>query len=305
MNISAEYGSRSVDELVVSRKKLTGTVLIEEYNKIKEQLVVSLADQQLAFITDMWSDQYTQRSFICLSAHYIIDSFDLKVAVLGVKEFQNDKKTAVNILQHVKDILDEYGLQNKFKSSAIVTDNGANVVAAFSKYKRISCACHNLNLVMDDVMEKNPVDEIKCLIENSKKLVKYFKHSELNHKLSKSLKQEVKTRWNSTYIMLNSIREVQKEIQSLLLSKNEIKRISDIDFTLMENLLTFLKPFKDCSEKLSSEKEPTMHIYALWYEKLKTSCKPEIFDSVVVKQIKEKTLNSLEKRFQPSTIHLV
>lgn len=94
----------------------------------------------------------------------------------------------------MKYILLEYNLESSLRSSVIVTDNGANVVAAFNTYKRLSCACHNLNLVMDDVLEKNPVEEIKTLLEKSKNLVKYFKRSELNKKLSKSLKQDIKTR---------------------------------------------------------------------------------------------------------------
>jgi hypothetical protein len=42
-------------------------------------------------------------------------------------------------------------------------------------------------------------------IKECKSLVTYFKHSSLNSKLGKSLKQEVETRWNSKLEMLESI----------------------------------------------------------------------------------------------------
>lgn len=106
--------------------------------------------------------------------------------------------------------------------------------------------------------------------------------------------------------MLESIWEVQEEIKMLLLTKNQLHRIADIDFTLMECFISFLKPFKDCSDKLSSETEPTIHIYALWYEKLKKIVKLKcMYEMYVMEHVKEKTLNSLEKRFQPTSVHLV
>lgn len=158
---------------------------------------------------------------------------------------------------------------------------------------------------MDDVFEKNPIPEICELIEASKKLVKYFKHSELNKKLTKSLKQHIKTRWNSIYIMLQSIFDVQNEVKTLLLNKNELNRISKIDFDLLSQLLDFLKLFKECSEKFSSEKTPTIHIYVLWYDKLKNNCKQKMLDSIIILQLKTKTLQSIERRLSPTDIHYV
>ena len=142
---------------------------------------------------------------------------------------------------------------------------GKNIVSALKLYKRLACACHNLNLVMDDIIEKHPSLEIQTLVECSKKLVQYFKQSGLNSKLSKTLKQDVRTRWNSRYIMLHNIFEVKEEVKSLLLAKNELSRIAILEITLLENLITFLKDFKEFSEKLSSDKEPTMHIYPLFF----------------------------------------
>ena len=64
-----------------------------------------------------------------------------------------------------------------------MTDNGKNIVSALKLHKRLACACHNLNLVMDDIIEKHPSLEIQTLVECSKKLVQYFKQSGLNSKV--------------------------------------------------------------------------------------------------------------------------
>lgn len=251
----------------------------------------------------MWTDEYTQKSFLTLTAHYITDDFKLKTNVLGTREFLLGKKTGTNIYSFCEEILRDFKIENKIATSVIVTDNGANVVAAFRNYKRLSCACHNLNLVMADVLEKGEIPELTDLIDASKKLVSYFKHSELNNRLSKSLKQHVKTRWNSLYIMLSSIIEMRQEIQQLLIERNELHKMSLINSNLLENLIEFLTPFKCCSENLSSELYPTIHEYVLWYKKLIKQCEANMSDSEVIIDLKRNTQEALNKRFHPSSLH--
>lgn len=216
-----------------------------------------------------------------------------------------DTKTAENILKTTQHILQEYEIEEKLSEGVMVTDNGSNVVAAFKNYSRQSCACHNINLVMSDLFEKSNFDDIKTLVEACKKLVCYFKHSQLNSKLSKTLKQQVKTRWNSIYTMISSIIEMKTEIQSLLLEKNEIYRISSIDFNILSNLLAFLEHFKNCSEQMSADLVPTLHEYILWFEKLKKICNDDPLDDGFMKNIKSKVKESLISRCEPTTLHFV
>ncbi|KAM8712138.1 hypothetical protein ACLKA7_012633 [Drosophila subpalustris] len=86
INVGAEFGTQSFLDLVVSRKCLSTRVMIEEYDKLKKQIMADVADQNVAFTTDMWTDEHTQRSFISLSAHYINNKFELKVSLLGEPE---------------------------------------------------------------------------------------------------------------------------------------------------------------------------------------------------------------------------
>ncbi|KAM8704169.1 hypothetical protein ACLKA7_008721 [Drosophila subpalustris] len=64
INVGAEFGTQSFLDLVVSRKCLSTRVMIEEYDKLKKQIMADVADQNVAFTTDMWTDEHTQRSFI-------------------------------------------------------------------------------------------------------------------------------------------------------------------------------------------------------------------------------------------------
>lgn len=69
INIGADFGRHNFAEIFALRKKLSGTIMVDEYNKLKDQLHKDVTGQHLAITTDMWTDEYTQRSFISLSAH--------------------------------------------------------------------------------------------------------------------------------------------------------------------------------------------------------------------------------------------
>lgn len=140
------YGKQDFADLVTSRKALSSTIMNREYESLKSEVRSKIKGQQLAFTTDIKTDDYTQRNFISLTAHYVDESFKLQVALPGIKEFTDDKKTGENILNNVKEILVEYSLDSNIDKCIFVTDNGANVVAAFKSYKRLSCACHKVNL---------------------------------------------------------------------------------------------------------------------------------------------------------------
>jgi transcription termination factor NusB len=88
--------------------------------------------------------------------------------------------------------------------------------------------------------ENSPVMDI---IKDCKSLVTYFKHSSLNSKLEKSLKQETETRWNSKLEMLESIYDQFEEISELLSDKDEFSRIENIDKNILQILIDFLKNF--------------------------------------------------------------
>lgn len=68
------------------------------------------------------------------------------------------------------------------KDIVVVTDNGSNVVAAFKDYTRLSCAGHNINLILkytfDHLDVKNPQHSpVISLFQDAKTLVTHFKRA--------------------------------------------------------------------------------------------------------------------------------
>ena len=105
----------------------------------------------------------------------------------------DDKHTAEYIRNFVADILLEFDLQKE--GNVFVTDNAANMNAAFHEETWIGCAGHNLNLVLShapssgDDPESSLSDEVATLIATCKELVTLAKRTNVNRQLDATLKQ--------------------------------------------------------------------------------------------------------------------
>ncbi len=106
----------------------------------------------------------------------------------------------------------------------------------------------------------------------------------MNSKLSKSLKQEVPTRWNSKLTMLSSISDMYEELEPLLTEKKEIKRLYNIDTDLKE-VVSLLGPFDKATQILSSQLKPSLHLVEPTYQTLLDHLKPSLSDSDPIKLV--------------------
>lgn len=140
------------------------------------------------------------------------------------------------------------------KNLVFVTDRGATIVAALRGFRRLNCSAHILDVVLSHafstaVMYKAP--EVGQLLKDVQKLFTYFKHSGLQVKLSKSLKQSGETRWN--FEMLDSVPQLYDDIATILLDNKQYDKVVCIIKNTLKTLVTFLKLFKDATDDLESD----------------------------------------------------
>lgn len=128
--------------------------------------------------------------------------------------------------------------------------NGSNMVDIF--FNQLPCQCHKLNLFVDWTLNERNLPTPEAIIKkaengktfeakklfnlqthcpNTKKnlddvksLVEYYKQSALNSKLSRTLKQDVETRWDSELNMLESYVAVKPEVEAMLLENRQFER---------------------------------------------------------------------------------
>ena len=149
---------------------------------------------------------------------------------------------------------------------AVVT--GANIVKAiedFTPFRQILSFAHTFNLAVTDALKNS--SNLSVLLEKCRKIVTYFKKSgPASAKLTllsgnstqKKLKQEVATRWNSSFFMLQSLLDLQQPVNdALVLLKPELK-LEDVDWVVISEILSVLAPFEEITRDLSSQYYPSV-----------------------------------------------
>ena len=243
-----------------------------------------------------------------MTGHCLNENFALSSFVFGTKEF-DDVKTGENIRSFIlnnilKDYLSTAEAEDFLMSSVIVTDNGANIVKALKSYKRLPCMCHNINLLVEGLIKDFPTN-IRNTIAEVKALVTFFKHSGLNSRLTKTLKQDVSTRWNSLYLMIESFNDMFDELEHILYERKDLFRLQGIDMTIIKILLQFLNIFKEASERLSAAKSPTINEIYVWRKKIEAHCELTSLDSSVLKQLKHSVMTNLDMRMSIDNLHKI
>lgn len=164
----------------------------------------------------------------------------------------------------MKDITDYWRITQKVHCG--ISDSANNIKRALrlNQWNHLACFAHTINLIVAASIDKDP--ELVELIQKIKKIVTFFHHSTKamdrlhvnqnrlnlpNHKLI----QQVDTRWNSVYYMLERYLEQHEAIRTTLclLDKNEIIIPSDSNVILRE-AVQILAPFEAVTREISSEK---------------------------------------------------
>lgn len=105
-----------------------------------------------------------------------------------------------------------------------------------------------------------------------------LKQSGLASQLPHGVCQEVCTRWNLKLTIIKSVLTQYDEIEGLLDSRGNLL-LEDINKTLLMEVVGFLEPFKEASEKLERDKVVTLPLVLMYYAKLKKNLTTALTDS--------------------------
>ncbi len=218
---------------------------------LRSSLSASLQDafriSRVSFTSDMWTDEYKQRPFITITAHWIDSMWTLQSRIISTEEFDaTQKKTGANIRSSISAILSSYDITpEQISRSVFTTDCGSNMILALREDDRLDCIAHILNTILRNTFDekKNCPPSVTRLLDAVKGLVRFMKKSSFHNQLSKSLIQSCDTRWNSVYHMLQSVLDRFDEVQTLILKQAaaEIRRVAAIDISLLKELVPFLQ----------------------------------------------------------------
>ncbi|CAG5000632.1 unnamed protein product [Parnassius apollo] len=249
-----------------SRQRIRYDLMPELYQCAKLQLASMLENiKNLALTADMWSNQ-NMDCFLTVTIHFFNQNI-LKSYVLTTCDVPTSH-TGENLAEIMTDLLTEWKILGKI--SAIVTDNGTNMVKMCNLLgiRHMPCFAHTLNLTLDDSMKLSQVEDItnKC-----KAIVKFFKKSSVGWRALKlaqkernpdstplKLIQEVSTRWNSTFYMMKRILQLS-DILALVCRKLDQAPdyLTASEEEAGREVINILEIFEEATKLVSADQYPT------------------------------------------------
>lgn len=203
---------------------------------------------------------------------------------------------SVTLCKFIGKALTDYGITEKTVS--ITTDSASNNILAISQmmsnvdlnksnkfgFFHMRCFAHILHNSLKDALTRiNPALEtlrsiIKDLKKSTKKTECFMKMQLelLNHDESDNLVfasplkllNEVQTRWNSTYTMLERALVLQEAISGAIYDFDDFRHYEEPDWEKISKLIRLLKPIEELTRRLSSENVPSLSLLRVFVPKI-------------------------------------
>ena len=247
-----------------SRSTITRSLLPRKYDDVRRAVKAELCQvTYVALTTDLWTSNQTL-GYITVTCHFINEAWELCSRVLDTLNVDKDH-TAVNLSEELQKIAEEWGIDGKV--CCIVTDNARNIVAAVNLlgWRHLPCFAHTLNLIVQDSVQGD--SEVSRLQQKCKDIVTFFhRSSKATEKLLSlpsqtdtdtkhlKLKQDVETRWNSTFYMMQQIIQLNEVVTTALclLGKNHLC-LNPSEREVIAQVVSLLRPCEKATREMSGD----------------------------------------------------
>lgn len=289
---------------VPSRKQLSTKLLPQLYDFYLKK-VKTLLDAVLyvALTTDIWTAD-TNVAYICVTAHFVHDNEMYNISLKTMELIQDH--TAENLAAVLKNICDEFNISHKI--SIVVSDNGANIKKAVQLLNKHHhpCVAHTLNLTVNESIKDS--ENVAQILAKCRDLVAHFKRStksaEILRNVQKQMnlpelkvKQDVITRWNSAYQMIERLLEIKIPLSAALASISQPPQaLESTDWDVVKDCAVILKPLEEITIELSGHKYPTMSMIVPLVRGLQMMLKSMQMNTEPGKIIQRKLVDSISRR---------
>ena len=236
---------------IPSRRFFTENMISDLHQKVRQAIQQQINEATLiSFTTDSWTAEHTTQSYMSLTAHWIDVNFQRKSAILHC-EALDSRRTADHLADLLMSMLTAWNITSD-RCHVILRDNAVNIAKACLITGLLSCGCfaHTLQLTINDSLFAQQA--VNDAITIARKIVTHFKHSssgtsklhELQNELglpAHQLIQDIQTRWNSTYYMLQRLAEQKRAIN---IYSTETEAVSTLSNGLLSKLSSLCLPEK-------------------------------------------------------------
>ncbi|XP_032835197.2 zinc finger BED domain-containing protein 4-like [Petromyzon marinus] len=227
------------------------TLMPATYDKLVKHVTNLLQEATwISFTTDGWSNPTKSCSLLSFTDHFIHDAVWPKV-ILSVTVLEQDHD-GTYLASKLCEAMTKWEIAEKIHVG--VRDNAANMKLAMrlAGVTDIGCMSHTLQLVLHDALFTQT--SVEVVIKKARKIVTHLKHSEqaCRHLVEQqqtvkspehSLLQDVETRWNGMYLMLERLVEQRKAVNLYSVQRSGIDSFSLAEWELAARVVKILKPF--------------------------------------------------------------
>ena len=254
-------------------RNTTGADCLKAFIEVRKNLITEIGQlgSTMSFTSDLWSGN-NNLGYIAVTASYIDSSWILhkKIIAFRLLEYPHN---ANQIFQCINGVFREFDIVDKVFS--ITFDNHTANTAAIDLFQRnlptphagtlfhMRCVCHIINLVVQDGLmhigaHLDKIRDAIHFISSSQPRTQEFEGlcASFNVKPRK-MKTDIKTRWNSTYLMLKSCVKHVDVITSYVNAKYGGCCLSQGDWNIAFEYMKFLKVFYAATCACSGSYYPT------------------------------------------------
>ncbi|KAG7548602.1 Ribonuclease H-like superfamily [Arabidopsis suecica] len=276
-------------------RKTCSQDIVGMYLEEKEALktLFRVEKQRVSLTTDIWTCPITSFNYMVITGHWVNTEWELQKRILSFKVITDHKGDT--IAGQLLDCLEEWGIEKVY---TITVDNARNNDKALDAFKEafkliglqalvkdgkfihMRCCAHILNLIVGDGLKKAQREvvavrnAVKYVRSNFSRLKSFSLRCETAKLCRGNLPLDVVTRWNSTYLMLNSALKLRVAFEKMEAEdklycayfleeeeeKTKTKRIgppTSSDWDKVSRLVKFLKVFYKGTVTFSASKTVT------------------------------------------------
>ncbi|KAL4573396.1 hypothetical protein LXL04_020199 [Taraxacum kok-saghyz] len=254
--------------------------ILQVYKNEKENLYKYLETLpgRVSLTTDIWTSDHQNIGYICLTSHFIDADWILHSKILAYRciEYPHDTET---LFRHIVDCILDWKLEGKLFS--MVLDNASvndamvrslrvwlrerSAVPLEGKLFHVRCSAHILNLIVQDGLKVigefiHKVRETVKYLKRSPYATQKFNNAKAQLKLTnkKKVKMDCPTRWNSTFLMIQSALEMKETFWRLSQTDQNYKfHPTKEEWKVAQVICNCLEHFYKATNRFSGTSYPT------------------------------------------------
>ncbi|XP_039875980.1 zinc finger BED domain-containing protein 4-like [Simochromis diagramma] len=254
-----------------SRDDLSNTLIPAWYCVEKSNLIQNLAQvNKVAITCDGWTS-IAQDHFLTVTVHYIYKG-KMKQNVLST-EAVYESQTGPVAAKEISNVVEQFHLEGKIIAATV--DNASNMDVALKNldFLKVGCFAHPLNLAAQKVYD---IPAVSSWCAKIRSVVVWLKRSSLSKTVLREKQRilnlpehnvilDVKTRWNSLFLMVERFMEQFDAIQAAALDqrlrkpmeKDKLERFTHTGLMKAEEFIKYMQILYTSTMCVSSDKSPT------------------------------------------------